>query len=63
MGMNKDQIKGRAKEAEGKVQKVAGKIVGSEHQEAKGNAKKNLGELQAKFGDFKKGLKDSQKGD
>jgi len=62
MGMNKDQIKGRAREAEGKVQKVGGKIVGSENQEAKGNAKKNLGKLQAKYGDLKKGFKDSQKG-
>jgi hypothetical protein len=26
MGINKDQVKGRAKEAEGKVQEVAGSI-------------------------------------
>jgi uncharacterized protein YjbJ (UPF0337 family) len=61
MSMNKDQVKGRAKEAEGKMQEVAGKIVGSKHQEVKGNVKKNLGELQAKFGDLKQNLKDSQK--
>ena len=61
MGINKDQVKGRAKEAEGKVQEVAGKIIGSEQQEAKGNAKKNLGELQARYGDIKEKVKDAQK--
>ena len=40
MGINKDQVKGRAKEVEGKVQEVAGKMVGSEHQQAKGNARR-----------------------
>ena len=61
MGINKDQVKGRAKELEGKVQEVAGKMVGSEHQQAKGNVKKNLGELQARFGDAKEKIKESHK--
>jgi uncharacterized protein YjbJ (UPF0337 family) len=61
MGINRDQVKGRAKELEGKVQEVAGKMVGSEHQQAKGNVKKNLGELQARFGDAREMIKDSQK--
>lgn len=61
MGINKDQIKGRAKEAEGKVQEVAGRIVGNKEQEAKGMAKKSLGQLQATLGDVKQNMKDSLK--
>jgi uncharacterized protein YjbJ (UPF0337 family) len=59
MGMNKDQVEGRAKEAAGKVQEVAGKMVGNTHQRVKGNIKKNVGAAQAKFGDAKSDLKDS----
>ena len=62
MGINKDQVKGRGKEAEGKVQETAGKIVGNKSQEAKGNVTKNLGQLQEKVGDVKQALKDSNKG-
>ena len=61
MGMNKDQVKGRVKEAEGNVQESAGKIVGNDRQEAKGNVTKNMGKLQAKVGDVKQELKHSQK--
>ena len=38
MSMNKDQVKGRVKEAEGKIKEVAGKLVGNEKLEAKGKA-------------------------
>ena len=62
MGINKDQVKGRSEEAEGKVQETVGKIVGNESQEARGNVKKNLGQLQAKVGDVNQDLKDSKKG-
>ena len=51
--MNKDQIKGRAKEAEGKIKAVAGAIVGNKKLEAKGKAEQLLGKLQAKAGDLK----------
>ena len=61
MSMNKDQVKGRVKEAEGKIKEVAGKLVGNETLEAKGKVQKVLGEAQAKFGDFKKDVKDSTK--
>jgi len=37
--MNKDQVKGAAKDAAGKVQEQAGKVVGSEEQQAKGQAR------------------------
>jgi uncharacterized protein YjbJ (UPF0337 family) len=61
MSMNKDQVKGRVKEAEGKIKEVAGKIVGNEKLEKKGKAQKILGEAQAKFGDVKKDVKDAAK--
>ncbi|MGC2031251.1 MAG: CsbD family protein [Steroidobacteraceae bacterium] len=51
MGINKDQVEGRAKEAAGKVQEVAGKATGSTTQQVKGNINKNVGAAQAKFGD------------
>lgn len=60
MSINKDQVEGRAKEATGKVQEVAGKMVGSKEQRIKGNLHKNEGAVQAKFGDVKSHVKDSQ---
>lgn len=62
MSMNKDQVKGRVKEAEGKMKEVAGKVVGNETLEAKGKVQKILGTAQAKFGDVKQHVKDSKKG-
>jgi uncharacterized protein YjbJ (UPF0337 family) len=62
MSINKDQIKGRVKEAEGKIKEVAGKLVGNETLEAKGKVQKVLGEAQAKFGDLKQDVKDIKKG-
>jgi uncharacterized protein YjbJ (UPF0337 family) len=62
MSMNKDQVKGRVKEAEGKMKELAGKLVGNEKLEAKGKAEKILGKAQAKFGDVKKDVKDAAKG-
>jgi uncharacterized protein YjbJ (UPF0337 family) len=61
MGINKDQVEGRAKEAAGKVQEVAGKSVGSTNQQVKGNINKNMGAAQAKFGDVKSHVKDAAK--
>jgi len=61
MSTNKDQVKGRIKEAEGKVKEVAGKFVGNEKLEAKGKIQKVLGKAQAKFGDIKQDVKDSKK--
>ena len=61
MSINKDQVEGRAKEAAGKVQEVAGKVVGNTNQQVKGNINKNVGAAQAKFGDVKSDIKDSIK--
>jgi uncharacterized protein YjbJ (UPF0337 family) len=61
MGINKDQVDGRVKEAAGKVQEVAGKTVGNTTQQVKGNINKNVGAAQAKFGDVRSRAEDSAK--
>lgn len=55
--MNKDQVDGRSKAVEGKIKEMAGKIVGNKELEAKGKAKKVIGNAQAKFGDVKADIK------
>jgi uncharacterized protein YjbJ (UPF0337 family) len=59
MSINKDQVEGRVKEATGKIQETAGKAVGSTNQQVKGTINKNVGAAQAKFGDMKSHVKDS----
>ena len=54
MSMNKDQVTGRVKEAEGKVKEVSGQILGNEKLAAKGTVEKSAGKAEAKFGDVKK---------
>jgi uncharacterized protein YjbJ (UPF0337 family) len=61
MNINKDQVKGRVEEAEGKIKETAGKLVGNEKLEIEGNVQKNLGKAQAKFGDLKRDVKDLSK--
>jgi len=61
MSINKDQVKGRLKEAAGTIQEAAGKAVGNDTQQAKGAVNKTLGVAQAKFGDMKEHVKESQK--
>jgi uncharacterized protein YjbJ (UPF0337 family) len=65
MGINKDQVDGRMKEAAVKVQEVAGRVTGNHTHEAKGAINKNLGAAQAKVGDVtekaKGAVKDAQK--
>ena len=55
--MNKDQIKGRTKEATGKVKEVTGKITGNKALEQKGRLEKTVGKIQAGYGDVKHDLK------
>jgi uncharacterized protein YjbJ (UPF0337 family) len=57
--MNKDQIKGTAKEIAGKVQEKTGQALGSTSQQAKGLAKEAEGKAQKKVGDAKETLKDA----
>ena len=49
--MNRDQIKGRAKEAAGIVQQKAGKLMGSPKHRAKGLMKRGVGKVQKTVGD------------
>ena len=49
--MNRDQVKGRIKEAGGKIQQEAGKATGSLKHQAKGLVKQGTGKLQKNAGD------------
>ena len=58
--MNKDQVKGRVAEAEGKVKEVAGKVF-SKDLERKGKVQNVLGKVQAGYGDLKEDAKKALK--
>ncbi len=58
--MNKDQIKGAAKDLGGKVQEEAGKLVGSKHHQTEGIKNQIAGKLQEKVGDLKEAVKDAK---
>jgi uncharacterized protein YjbJ (UPF0337 family) len=58
--MNKNQIKGKARELVGKVQQKAGKLVGSKKQEAKGLSKQVAGKTQRKVGVVERSIENSQ---
>jgi uncharacterized protein YjbJ (UPF0337 family) len=57
--MNSDQIKGRMKEAGGKLQQKAGRATGRIKQQAKGLAKSVEGKVQKNLGDARD---DAEKG-
>ncbi len=59
--MNKDQVKGVAKDVAGKVQEQAGKLVGSKEQQVKGISKQISGKVQKGVGDVKQAVKNSNK--
>ena len=59
--MNKDQVKGAAKDLGGKIQEKAGKLVGNKEQQAKGLANQLEGKTQQKVGDLKETVKDATK--
>ena len=59
--MNKDQVKGAAKDVVGKVQEKAGKLVGSEEQQIKGLSKQISGKIQKGVGDVEQPVKDYNK--
>ncbi|MET0855953.1 MAG: CsbD family protein [Telluria sp.] len=60
--MNKDQVKGKAKDIGGKIQEEVGKVVGSNKQQAEGLANQAEGKLQEKAGDAKEVIRDSTRG-
>jgi uncharacterized protein YjbJ (UPF0337 family) len=59
--MNKDQAKGRMKEAIGKVQEKAGKATGSVTQQAKGLGKQIVGKVQKTVGDARNEAEQQEK--
>jgi uncharacterized protein YjbJ (UPF0337 family) len=60
LDMNKDQVKGKAKDIGGKIQEEVGKVVGSNKQQAEGLANQAKGKLQEKAGDLKEVVKDNR---
>jgi uncharacterized protein YjbJ (UPF0337 family) len=59
--MNKDQMKGAAKEAEGKIQKGFGDLVDSPKHQAEGAMKEVAGKIQKGVGDVKEDIKDESR--
>jgi uncharacterized protein YjbJ (UPF0337 family) len=59
--VNKDQVKGVAKDVAGKVQEQAGKLVGSKEQQIKGLSKQISGKVQKGVGDVKQSVEDFNK--
>jgi uncharacterized protein YjbJ (UPF0337 family) len=58
--MNKDQIKGTAKDLGGKVQEKAGELMGSHKQQIKGQKNQLEGKIQKGVGDVKEAFNDAQ---
>lgn len=57
--MNKDQVKGRAKDVAGKAQEKAGELTGDKKQQAKGTGKQVVGKVQKEWGDAKDAVDDA----
>ena len=57
--MDKDRIKGAAKEVSGSIKQAAGKISGNRETEAKGKVEKNLGTAQNAFGKVKDAIRNA----
>ena len=56
--MNSDQVKGRVKEAAGKVEKNIGRAIGNPKTEAKGLAREIAGKVQKTAADIKSDVAD-----
>ena len=59
--MNKNQVKGAAKDIAGKVQEEAGRLVGSKDQQVKGLSKQISGKVQKGVGDVEQAVEDISK--
>jgi uncharacterized protein YjbJ (UPF0337 family) len=57
--MDKDEVKGKAKDIAGRVERQAGEWTGNEETQAKGAAKQVEGKVQNAFGKAKDALKKS----
>jgi uncharacterized protein YjbJ (UPF0337 family) len=56
--VNKDQVKGSAKQIAGKAQEKAGKLLKNRKQQVKGTAKQAAGKVQKAYGDARDDLGD-----
>jgi uncharacterized protein YjbJ (UPF0337 family) len=54
--MNRDQVKGAAKDVAGKVQRKVGELTGNENQQVKGAVKQVEGKVQKGVGDVEHAL-------
>ena len=54
--MNRDQVKGTAKDVAGKVQRKVGELTGNKRQQAKGAAKQVQGKMQKGMGNVEQAL-------
>ena len=59
--MNRNQVKGKAKDIAGKVQQKVGEVTGSKSQQVKGVAKQVEGKVQKGLGDANEALRDSER--
>jgi len=58
--VNKDQVKGAAKQIAGKAQEKTGKLMKNRKQQIKGAAKQAAGKVQKTYGDAKAGKLDQE---
>lgn len=61
MGINKDQVEGRARELGGTIQEEMGKLTGKKILRVKGAINKTVGAGQAKLGDLAEKAKNANK--
>jgi uncharacterized protein YjbJ (UPF0337 family) len=59
--VNKDQVKGAAKDLAGKIQEEAGKLIGNKEQQIKGLKHQAEGNVQQHVGTLKEAIKDIKK--
>ena len=59
--MNRDQVKGKAKDIAGKIQQKTGEVTGSSSQQVKGLAKQVEGKMQKGVGDASEALKNADR--
>lgn len=57
--MNKDQIKGKAKQIKGTLKNETGKLTGNKPLEREGARENLAGDIQQRYGDVKQSVKDS----
>lgn len=55
--VNKDQVKGVARQVKGSIKDAAGKAIGNEQMQAEGKAGKVAGKIQKGFGDAREKIK------